>query len=139
MLERAQLRVALETLKRIVVIVAAVAALFPLLQWYFEKDDRELDRMVALAISGEACIGEGYTPKLFGWSNREVRTENKSDALAEIVSRQKAISMAGVCEEIWKAMHSEERVRHFQQFIDRVEEPAIPVDKLDFIEQQPPE
>ncbi|WP_299854657.1 hypothetical protein [uncultured Roseobacter sp.] len=49
------MRAALEVIERLVVILAAVLALFPLWQWWSERDARELDRIANLATAGALC------------------------------------------------------------------------------------
>lgn len=43
------------TIERLIVLAAAVAAIFPLLQWYSERDDRRLSRLASLVTAAEAC------------------------------------------------------------------------------------
>lgn len=50
-------RPTLESVERIFVMVAALAALLPLYQYYAERHDRRLDRAVNLVTSGDACRG----------------------------------------------------------------------------------
>jgi hypothetical protein len=45
----------LEATKRVVVILAAVAAFFPISQWYFEASDRRLDRVANLVQAISVC------------------------------------------------------------------------------------
>ncbi|MBL3596868.1 hypothetical protein JMM63_15065 [Rhodovulum sulfidophilum] len=49
------MRSALEVIERLVVILAAVLALFPLWQWWSESEARELDRISNLATAGALC------------------------------------------------------------------------------------
>ena len=49
------MRAKLEILERVVVIVAAIVAIFPLWQWWSERDARDLDRIANLATAGALC------------------------------------------------------------------------------------
>ena len=42
-------------IERTVVIIATLAAIFPLYQWYSEADDRRVDRVATLVMAGQAC------------------------------------------------------------------------------------
>lgn len=66
-------RPTLESVERIFVMVAALAALLPLYQYYAERHDRRLDRAVNLVTSGDAC--RGWIGLDEPWFEREKTTE----------------------------------------------------------------
>lgn len=48
-----------EKLEKTVVIIAAVLAIFPLIQYWSEADDRRLNREATLMVAYMSCLGSG--------------------------------------------------------------------------------
>lgn len=45
----------IRTIERLIILAAAIAAIFPLLQWYSEADDRRLERVASLITAADSC------------------------------------------------------------------------------------
>lgn len=143
----------LEAVERVVVIVAAFAALLPIYQWYSEADARRLDRISTFATAGQACY-EWYASLL---SNPEYDSVNKAlkgmkweDVNQESLERafssikmedfaQQSLNSAlrPVCSEIISMLHSDEQISKalLSQLYDLSRSMSGNVEKNEFLKE----
>ncbi|NVO55278.1 hypothetical protein HW561_05680 [Rhodobacteraceae bacterium B1Z28] len=94
-------RAIIEIVERLVVITAAGIAVFPLYQWYNEKDDRRLERITTFISAGSECLNHTDWME----NNILISLEAWDESITNTIYAR--LNVAKMCSELYGSLHAE--------------------------------
>lgn len=111
-------RTSLEIAERVIVIVGVGLAVFPLWQWYSEREERRIERVLNFAVAGEAC--RSHIPQGLPLFDPSLPSDYVSLTKPELMRNQSAAEhkfrMSVICFELSQYLSSDSKVEFFQSF-----------------------
>lgn len=121
-------RTTLEVFERLVVIVGVGLAVFPLWQWYSEREERRIERVVNFAIAGDVCQDHvGPSTSVHLDLTAILEDQEMIDNLLHDVAADQRLAMFIFCLELHRYMRRDEVVNELRSYLIETYGLIVPV------------